>query len=328
VRTGLLDPRELLQPAARRLRRLARRTAAVPYRSMVVPLLGRAETAHAVELACRLAADRGGRVILVAPLVVEPELPLDADFSEEVAALQARLDEAAKTAASYGVTVKRMLVRTRERALGHELAEVAGDYRAEVVVVGAPISSRRGFRRAFPAEVMSVLREAPCRVLVVTGPYAAGGEALSGAGFARILVPMKLGPIGEEMVAAAVKLARDGGSSVETLFVVRVPLELPLDAPLPEVEDHAAAALARAARLGVDAGVEVACRTVRARSIGDAIVRSARDEGADLIVLGSSPRWRRQSRFFSPTVDYVLRHAPAEVLVVAFPQGVLERPSA
>ena len=41
-------------------------------------------------------------------------------------------------------------------------------------------------------------------------------------------------------------------------------------------------------------------------------------------MLGSAPRWRRQSRFFSPTVDYVLRKAPCEVLVVAFPQGVLE----
>jgi len=43
-----------------------------------------------------------------------------------------------------------------------------------------------------------------------------------------------------------------------------------------------------------------------------------------LIVLGSAPRWRRQSRFFSPTVDYVLKKAPSEVLIVAFPQGVLE----
>ena len=40
--------------------------------------------------------------------------------------------------------------------------------------------------------------------------------------------------------------------------------------------------------------------------------------------MGSSPRWRRQSRFFSPTVDYVLRHADCEVMVIAYPQGVLE----
>ena len=63
---------------------------------------------------------------------------------------------------------------------------------------------------------------------------------------------------------------------------------------------------------------------MRARSIGEAIVSAAAERGVDLIVLGSSPRWRRQSRFFSPTVDYVLRKAPAEVLIVAFPQGVLE----
>ena len=40
-------------------------------------------------------------------------------------------------------------------------------------------------------------------------------------------------------------------------------------------------------------------------------------------MLGSAPRWRRQSRFFSPTVEYVLRNAPCEVLVVAFPEHVL-----
>ena len=63
---------------------------------------------------------------------------------------------------------------------------------------------------------------------------------------------------------------------------------------------------------------------MRARAIGRAIVEHALEVDADLIVLGSSPRWRRQSRFFSPTVDYVLRKAPCEVLIVAFPQSVLD----
>jgi len=63
---------------------------------------------------------------------------------------------------------------------------------------------------------------------------------------------------------------------------------------------------------------------VRARSIGHAIVDEAASRSVDVIVLGSSPRWRRQSRFFSPTVDFVLRNAPCEVLVVAFPDGVFE----
>jgi basic amino acid/polyamine antiporter, APA family len=144
------------------------------------------------------------------------------------------------------------------------------------------------------------------------------------AEFSKILVPMKLGEIGEEMVATAVKLAQERGAAVVALHVIRVPLDRPLDAELYDQEERAAASLAEAAALGADLGVTVEGKSIRARSIGEAIVRAAEETGADLIVLGSSPRWRRQSRFFSPTVDYVLRNAPAEVLVVAFPQGVLE----
>ena len=146
--------------------------------------------------------------------------------------------------------------------------------------------------------------------------------------FSRILVPMKLGLIGEEMVATAVKLAQERGSDVEALHVIRVPLELPLDASLGEADERAAASLEEAKALGADHGVQVNGTTVRARAIGEAIVEQARERGVDLIVLGSSPRWRRQSRFFSPTVEYVLRKAPCEVLVVAFPQGVVEEEAA
>jgi nucleotide-binding universal stress UspA family protein len=63
---------------------------------------------------------------------------------------------------------------------------------------------------------------------------------------------------------------------------------------------------------------------VRGRAIGAAVVDAAAETDADLILMGSSPRWRRQSRFFSPTVEYVLKKASPEVMVIAFPQGVLE----
>jgi APA family basic amino acid/polyamine antiporter len=142
--------------------------------------------------------------------------------------------------------------------------------------------------------------------------------------FRRILVPMKLGIIGEEMVATAVKLAAEHGASVEALHVIQVPLDLPLDAQLAEEEERAVESLAEARAIGQENDVEVTGTAVRARAIGRAIVDRASEIGADLIVLGSSPRWRRQSRFFSPTVDFVLRHAPCEVLIVAFPQSVLD----
>jgi basic amino acid/polyamine antiporter, APA family len=89
-------------------------------------------------------------------------------------------------------------------------------------------------------------------------------------------------------------------------------------------EQRAEASLAEAKLLGADFDVTVEGTTVRARASGHAIVSRAKETDADLIVLGSAPRWRRQSRFFSPTVDFVLRRAPCEVLIVAFPQTVLD----
>ena len=143
--------------------------------------------------------------------------------------------------------------------------------------------------------------------------------------YKRILVPMKLGDIGEEMVATAIALAEDDPVEVQAITVVRVPRRFPLEGELPpDVAARVDASLERARALGEDHGVEVATGVVRARSIGHAIVEEAEAREADLIVLGSSARWRRQSRFFSPTVDFVLRHAPCEVLVVAFPEGVFE----
>ncbi len=142
--------------------------------------------------------------------------------------------------------------------------------------------------------------------------------------FHRILVPMKNGLIGEEMLATAVKLASEHGSEVQALHVIRVPLESAIDAPMYDEEERAEASLAEAKILGAEHDVVVEGTVMRARAIGSAIVERAIEVDADLIVLGSAPRWRRQSRFFSPTVDYVLRRAPCEVLIVAFPQSVLD----
>ena len=57
-------------------------------------------------------------------------------------------------------------------------------------------------------------------------------ELPPGAQFRRLLVPMKLGPIGEEMVATAVALAKERDARVDALFVIVVPLEYAIDAPL------------------------------------------------------------------------------------------------
>jgi basic amino acid/polyamine antiporter, APA family len=163
------------------------------------------------------------------------------------------------------------------------------------------------------------------RLRGLRGPREPARALPSRTDYRRILVPTKLGDIGEEMVATAIALAKETGAEVQAITVVRVPLRFPLEGELPpDVQASVDASLEEARGLGEDHGVEVLTDVVRARSIGHAIVEEARARDADLVVLGSSPRWRRQSRFFSPTVDFVLRNAPCEVMVVAFPEGVFE----
>jgi nucleotide-binding universal stress UspA family protein len=63
-------------------------------------------------------------------------------------------------------------------------------------------------------------------------------------------------------------------------------------------------------------GVDVVARLLRARSAGRAIVREAERRQTEIIVMGA-PRGERQRGIFSETVDYVLKHAPCRVMVVA-----------
>jgi nucleotide-binding universal stress UspA family protein len=144
----------------------------------------------------------------------------------------------------------------------------------------------------------------------------------------RVLVPVKIGPIGEEVLATALKLAEETNAHVSVLHVLRVPFDKALDAELPAAEALAEASIAEAKEVAHEQGIELQGRIVRARALGEAIVEAAEQEQADLVVMGSAPRWRRQSQFFSPTVDYVLRKAPCDVMVVAYPQGVLEEDEA
>jgi APA family basic amino acid/polyamine antiporter len=136
----------------------------------------------------------------------------------------------------------------------------------------------------------------------------------------RILVPLKFGAVGEDVLGTAIKLATEDGATVEVLHVIRVPLEQERDATMLGHEAQARHSVAEARRLAEEHGVAVRAKIVRHRDLGAAIIEEAIASGADLIVMGSSPRWRRWSLFVSPTVDKVLRRAPCEVMVVAYPE--------
>jgi basic amino acid/polyamine antiporter, APA family len=132
-----------------------------------------------------------------------------------------------------------------------------------------------------------------------------------------IVVPVVLTAESEEALVAAARVADERAARVAIVHVIELPLDLPLDVRLPDVEEEANEILDRSAALVESYGVRVVVRLVRARSAGPAIVEEAAGRNAELIVLGA-PRARiGRRRIFGRTVDYVLKHSPTRVMIAA-----------
>jgi basic amino acid/polyamine antiporter, APA family len=138
--------------------------------------------------------------------------------------------------------------------------------------------------------------------------------------YSNILVPVASGYPSDEAMDVACRLARERRSRIVAITVVEVPLDLPLDAYLPDEVNVANEQLDEARAIGESYGVPVTTRIVRARNSGRAIVDEAIRRGAEIIVMGGPRRIRLQRgrrAIFGDTVDFVLKHAPTRVMVAA-----------
>src|SRR5262249_4598436 len=115
------------------------------------------ESERAVEVACRLAAERHSAVTVVTVVEVPPLLPLDARMDEEEFAVRRLHGRAEEIADRYGVPVIPRTIRAREAAPA--ILEQIEAARSELVVVGArrrTLSDKRA--PAFGRTVQNVLR--------------------------------------------------------------------------------------------------------------------------------------------------------------------------
>jgi basic amino acid/polyamine antiporter, APA family len=121
----------------------------------------------------------------------------------------------------------------------------------------------------------------------------------------------------EDALVAAARLAAERRATVAIIHVIEVPLDLPIDVELPDAEAEADEVLDNAAALVESYGVRAVTRLLRERAAGPAIVEEADRRNAELIVLGAPRGWAGRGRIFGGTVDYVLKHARARVLIAA-----------
>jgi APA family basic amino acid/polyamine antiporter len=141
---------------------------ALEYRTIVVPIVSGPESHESVDLAARLAAERGATIVALRVIVVPLDLPLDAPRPDEEAEADGLLDDARVTAETYGVRMIERVVRARNA--GRAIVDEADRRQAEIVVLGAP---RLRHRDIFGKTVDYVLKNAPCRVMVAAGKKAA-----------------------------------------------------------------------------------------------------------------------------------------------------------
>jgi basic amino acid/polyamine antiporter, APA family len=132
-------------------------------RHLLVPLTS-PDCEHAVDVACRLARERGARVLAVAPLEVPLDVPLATPLPDEEEQARELVESAQALCDRYGVAMRGRVVRTR--GAGPAIVEQARASDAELVVVPVAVGGRHGLRLDEVAEV--VLRDAPCRVLVIS----------------------------------------------------------------------------------------------------------------------------------------------------------------
>ncbi len=135
----------------------------------------------------------------------------------------------------------------------------------------------------------------------------------------QILVPIVGSRITDEMVVLACQLATEKKSSVDALYVIEVPMNLPLEARLEEERATAAEVLQEAVTLATQFKVKMNPIVVTARSAGRAIVQQATERRSEVIILGLMKKRHFTERAFGGTVDYVVEHAPCEVLVNIVP---------
>lgn len=120
----------------------------------------------------------------------------------------------------------------------------------------------------------------------------------------------------ERAVDLACRLGLDQAVDLVLVYVVEVPLTLPLSARMPLPEAAGIRALRDAESTARGYRSRIRSRLVRARRAADAILTVAEEEAADVIVIGAGVTRRVQSGPLGQTADEVLRRARCQVVVV------------
>jgi hypothetical protein len=130
----------------------------------------------------------------------------------------------------------------------------------------------------------------------------------------RIVFPFTGTALSQRGLDAALRLARVDGATLVPVFLARVPLHLPLDAPLPRQCDSALPLLEAIEQQAARAGVAVDSRIERGRTYRHAIRQLVSHETVDTLVVAAGDR--ESPGLLPDDISWLLEHVPGEIIVI------------
>lgn len=133
--------------------------------------------------------------------------------------------------------------------------------------------------------------------------------------FQYIIVPVNGGPVDEETVKLACRLAKPDKARLCAVHVIPIERTLPLDAEVEIEVQRGEAILDRAENAAKNRGYSLETELLQAREPGPAIVDLTKERGADLILIGIDYKTRFGQYNLGNVVPYILKNAPCRVIL-------------
>jgi len=136
----------------------------------------------------------------------------------------------------------------------------------------------------------------------------------------RILVPTNGTSYSERAIELACRLGLEQQAEIVVVNVVEVPRTLPLEVPLGQAEEKSAEALQRGKEIVELHHLTPIVVSERAREASEGIIRAAKEQSADIIVMGLRTNLKAAQYLLGRTTDTVVRRAPCEVVMDKYPE--------
>ena len=130
----------------------------------------------------------------------------------------------------------------------------------------------------------------------------------------RVIVPLGGTVVDADVIKVAATLAKANKAQVTAIHVIEVRWNMALDAVLDAETERGEILLDEAAKVAQQAGITIETELLQARDAAAAIIDTARERKADLILLGMPFRKRLGRVYVGRTVTNVYVGAPCAVL--------------